>query len=110
MGARGPGAGGRAPMALIGVDGRTGYWHRRANGDDAGSMLFHELVPLLTGRGFRTDRVGLLGASMGGYGALLWGERRGPKRIAAVGAMSPALWRLSRTAYGQIAAIARTLG
>jgi enterochelin esterase-like enzyme len=84
---------GAPPMALVGVDGGTGYWHRRASGDDAGSMLFHEVLPLLHARGFRTDRVGLLGASMGGYGALLWGERRGPERIAAVGAMSPALWR-----------------
>jgi S-formylglutathione hydrolase FrmB len=84
---------GAPPMALVGVDGGTGYWHRRANGDDAGRMLFHELLPLLHARGLRTDRIGLLGASMGGYGALLWGERRGPDRVAAVGAMSPALWR-----------------
>jgi S-formylglutathione hydrolase FrmB len=87
---------GAPPMALVGVDGGTGYWHRRASGDDAGRMLFHEVLPLLHARGFRTDRIGLLGASMGGYGALLWGERRGPERIAAVGAMSPALWRRFR--------------
>ena len=55
-------------------------------------MLFDELLPLLRSRGFRTERFGLLGASMGGYGALLWSERFGPRRVAAAGAMSPAIW------------------
>jgi hypothetical protein len=84
---------GAPPMVLAGVDGGTGYWHRRANGDDAGRMLFEELLPLLHRRGFPTDRIGLLGTSMGGYGALLWSERLGRRRVAATGAISPALWR-----------------
>jgi enterochelin esterase-like enzyme len=92
---------GSPPMVLVGVDGGTGYWHRRANGDDPGRMLFDELVPMLHARGFRTDRVGLMGASMGGYGALLWGERLGRRRVPAVGAMSPAIWhRYAQTAPG----------
>lgn len=84
---------GAPPMVLVGVDGGTGYWHRRASGDDAGRMLWDELLPLLARHGLRTDRFGLLGASMGGYGALLWAERLGRTRVAAVGAMSPALFR-----------------
>jgi hypothetical protein len=84
---------GAPPLALVGVDGGDGYWHKRANGDDAGRMLFDELLPMLHARGFRTDRFALLGASMGGYGALLWTERLGRDRVAAAGAMSPALWR-----------------
>jgi enterochelin esterase-like enzyme len=92
---------GSPPMVLVGVDGGTGYWHRRANGDDPGRMLFDELVPMLHARGFRTDRFGLMGASMGGYGALLWGERLGRRRVPAVGAMSPAIWhRYAQTAPG----------
>ena len=92
---------GARPIALVGVDGGSGYWHRRASGDDPGRMLFDELLPLLAARGFPTRRIGLLGASMGGYGALLWGERMGPARVVAVGAMSPALWlRYSDSAPG----------
>ena len=92
---------GAPPIALVGVDGGSGYWHRRASGDDPGGMLFDELLPLLARRGFDTHRIGMLGASMGGYGALLWGERMGHGRVAAVGAMSPALWlRYSETAPG----------
>ncbi len=34
----------------------------------------------------------VLGWSMGGYGALLLGNRRGPARTAAICAVSPALW------------------
>jgi hypothetical protein len=80
-------------MVLVGADGGTGYRHRRANGDDAGRMLFDELLPLLHRRGFPTARIGLLGIPMGGYGAILWSERLGRARVAATGAISPALWR-----------------
>jgi hypothetical protein len=80
-------------MVLVGADGGTGYRHRRAKGDDAGRMLFDELLPLLHRRGFPTARIGLLGIPMGGYGAILWSERLGRARVAATGAISPALWR-----------------
>jgi S-formylglutathione hydrolase FrmB len=33
---------------------------------------------------------------MGGYGALLWSERFGRRRVAAAGAMSPAIWHRYR--------------
>ncbi|TDO44103.1 putative esterase [Kribbella sp. VKM Ac-2527] len=83
---------GTTPFALVAVDGgRDNYWHRRATGDDPQRMLTAELLPLLTKRGLRTDRYGVLGWSMGGYGALLLatGGRSG---LVAAGAMSPALW------------------
>jgi hypothetical protein len=48
---------GAPPMVLVGADGGTGYWHPRANGDDAGRMLFDELLPLLHRRGFPTARI-----------------------------------------------------
>jgi S-formylglutathione hydrolase FrmB len=54
-------------------------------------MLTAELLPLLAGKGLRTGRVGVLGWSMGGYGALLLGIS-GPELVAAVAASSPALW------------------
>jgi S-formylglutathione hydrolase FrmB len=53
-------------------------------------MLDQELLPLLAKRGLRTDRYGLLGWSMGGFGALLFAEH---DSAVAVGALSPALYR-----------------
>jgi S-formylglutathione hydrolase FrmB len=84
---------GAPPFAIAGVDGGNGYWHRRADGDDPARMLTDELLPHLRSAQLRTDRIALLGASMGGYGALLLAQQLGSERVAAVGALSPALWR-----------------
>lgn len=83
------------PFAVVAVDGGGGYWHKRADGDDAGAMVLDELIPMLAGQGLDTSRVGFLGWSMGGYGALLLGSRLGPARTAAICAVSPALWTSS---------------
>lgn len=91
-------AGGLAPFAVASVDGGGTYWHPRADGTDASATVTGELLPLLARLGVRTDRVALLGWSMGGYGALLLAQRLGPARVAAVGAMSPALWRSAAAA------------
>ncbi|TWD81984.1 S-formylglutathione hydrolase FrmB [Kribbella amoyensis] len=83
---------GTAPFALVAVDGgQDSYWHQRTTGDDPQRMLTAELLPLLAERGLRTDRYGVLGWSMGGYGALLLAADAGD-RVVAAGAMSPALW------------------
>ena len=83
---------GLPPFALAAVDGGNGYWHRRASGDDSGAMVLDEFLPLLAAQGLDTSRVGFLGWSMGGYGALLLGARLGAARTAAICAVSPALW------------------
>ena len=84
---------GAKPFALAAVDGGPdNYWHRRTTGDDPRRMLFDEFVPLLGRQGLRASRIGLLGWSMGGYGALLAAAELGPSRVAAVVASSPALW------------------
>lgn len=80
------------PFAVVAVDGGGGYWHKRASGDDAGAMVLDELLPMLADQGLDTSRVGFIGWSMGGYGALLLGSRLGPARTAAICAVSPALW------------------
>jgi len=85
-------AAGLAPFAVAAVDGGGSYWHRRASGEDAGAMVLDEFLPLLNQQGLDTSRVGFLGWSMGGYGALLLGARLGPARTAAICAVSPALW------------------
>jgi S-formylglutathione hydrolase FrmB len=93
--------GGVPPFALATVDGgRDTYWHRRTSGDDPGYMLDQEFLPLLAARGLQLERFGVLGWSMGGYGALLWvalhywqRRVRPSSQAVAVGALSPALWR-----------------
>lgn len=83
---------GLPPFAVVAVDGGGSYWHRRTSGEDAGAMVLDELIPMLAQQGLDTSRVGFLGWSMGGYGALLLGGRLGPARTAAICAVSPALW------------------
>ena len=91
-------AAGLPPFAVVAVDGGGSYWHKRASGEDCGAMVLNELIPMLGGQGLDTSRVGFLGWSMGGYGALLLGGRLGPGRTAAICAVSPALWMSSGAA------------
>jgi S-formylglutathione hydrolase FrmB len=86
---------GIAPFAVVAVDGGGSYWHKRASGEDTSAMVLDELIPMLSAQGLDTSRVGFLGWSMGGYGALLLGARLGPARTAAICAVSPALWTSS---------------
>jgi S-formylglutathione hydrolase FrmB len=84
------------PMALVTADGGTGYWNPHP-GDNPQAMLTDELIPMCLRRGLGgPQRVGVMGVSMGGYGALLLAERR-PDLISAAAAISPAIW----TSYAQ---------
>ncbi len=80
-------------LAVATVDGGDFYWHARRSGIDPGSMVVHDLLPLLAGKGIATARICLIGWSMGGYGALLLASRLGPRRVAGVVATSAALWQ-----------------
>jgi putative esterase len=62
---------GGTPFALAAADGGDGYWHPRSDGDDSLGMLGNEFLPMLGSLGLRTDAIGAVGWSMGGYGALL---------------------------------------
>ncbi|KRA39469.1 alpha/beta hydrolase [Nocardioides sp. Root614] len=86
-------ADGVPPFAIASVDGGDSYWHDRADGDHASTMVIDEFLPLLADHGFDTRRIGLLGWSMGGFGALRFASLLGPDRVPAVAALSPALWR-----------------
>jgi enterochelin esterase-like enzyme len=86
-------AAGTTPFAVVAADGGgSTYWHRRADGDDPQGMLISEVLPRLGRQGYPAGRIGVAGWSMGGYGALLLAARLGPARVAAVGALSPAIF------------------
>jgi S-formylglutathione hydrolase FrmB len=92
---------GARPFALASVDGGDTYWHARSDGEDAGTMVLQEFLPMLSSRGLDVQRVGFLGWSMGGYGSLALAGRLGPDKVAGVAAESPALWhRFEDTAPG----------
>jgi pimeloyl-ACP methyl ester carboxylesterase len=83
----------RTGLAVATVDGGDVYWHGRRSGVDTGRMVEHDLLPLLGRMGLAVNRFGLIGWSMGGYGALLMASRLGPRRVAGVVAASAALWQ-----------------
>ena len=86
-------------FAIICVDGGETYWHKRADGDDPAGMIVHEVLPRAAAAGMHTGRIGIVGLSMGGYGALLITEELeassppgGGPAVAAVAALSPAVF------------------
>jgi S-formylglutathione hydrolase FrmB len=89
------------PMALVTVDGGTGYWNPHPR-DNPQAMLTDELIPMCRRLGLggggdgERRRIGVMGISMGGYGSLLLAEKR-PDLVSAVAAISPAVW----TSYAQ---------
>lgn len=89
------------PMAIVTVDGGRGYWNPHP-GDDPMGMVVNELIPLCRRRGLGQPPhpIGVLGTSMGGYGALLFAEKC-PQLFRAVAAISPAVW----TSYAQANAV-----
>lgn len=85
------------PMAAVAVDGGGLYWNPHP-GDDPMAMLVNEVIPRCQrlGLGRKPGGIATVGISMGGYGALLLAEKH-PRLIAAVAAISPAVW----TSYPQ---------
>jgi enterochelin esterase-like enzyme len=78
-------------VAVAAADGGGGYWHDHP-GDNPMAMLLEEFLPLCRRHGLGRDgHFGVIGTSMGGYGALLLAEEH-PHLAVAVGAVSPAIW------------------
>jgi acetyl esterase/lipase len=87
-------AAGITGFAAVTVDGGDTYWHKRADGDDPLGMIIHEVLPRVATAGLATARIGIVGESMGGYGAVLLAEQLAGGRVqpAAVAAASPAIF------------------
>ena len=85
-------AAGVPPFAIAAPDGGNSYWHPRPGGVDAGGMVTGEFLSLLDSFGLNTNRIGLIGWSMGGYGALRLGGVLGPERVCAISVAAPAIW------------------
>ena len=85
------------PMAIASADGGGGYWNPHPDDDPMG-MIIGELIPRCQrmGLGLGDRRIGTVGISMGGYGAILLAERY-PEVFRAAAAISPAIW----TSYAQ---------
>jgi enterochelin esterase-like enzyme len=85
------------PVALVTVDGGNAYWNPHP-GDNPQAMLTSELIPLCRRKGLGAGprKIGVLGISMGGYGAIALAEKY-PELVGAVAAISPAIW----TSYAQ---------
>ena len=84
--------GGAAPFAIAAVTGGDTYWHPRDDGTDSGRLVTEHLVGRVKEHAVDTSRLGLIGWSMGGYGALRIAGDLGRERVAGVSAVSPALW------------------
>lgn len=87
--------GGGTPYAIASAAVGRNYFHPRTDGTDGAAMLLDEFLPMLAADkalNLRTDRFGLFGWSMGGYGALRLGSIVGAPRIAAIAVSSPAMW------------------
>jgi len=91
------GESGLPPTALVAADGGNLYWNAHPR-DDPMAMVIEEIIPMCRqlGLGRAPASIGAIGISMGGYGALLLAEKH-PELIAAVAAISPAVW----TSYAQ---------
>jgi S-formylglutathione hydrolase FrmB len=73
-------------LAVVCADGGDTYWHAHTDGDDPVGMIVHEVLPRARADGLRGGPLGVIGASMGGYGALLLAERFGAVLIGRTGA------------------------
>jgi pimeloyl-ACP methyl ester carboxylesterase len=82
-------AAGVTRFAVIAVDGGNTYWHQRSDGDDPLGMIIHEVLPRAAARGLAVGPIGIIGYSMGGYGALLLAERLGARTAGRAGPARP---------------------
>jgi poly(3-hydroxybutyrate) depolymerase len=95
-------AAGITSFASVTVDGGDTYWHARADGDDPIGMIIREVLPRAAAGGLRTGQIGIVGESMGGYGALLLAEQLARPSLLP----GPVITAAARSALPEPAAVA----
>lgn len=88
-----PGVARRTGLAIAAVDGGRHYWHRHHTGVDTSAMVIDNFLPLLAAKGFTTDRIGLTGVSMGGFGVMHLATLLPPEQTQGIAVVAPALRR-----------------
>ncbi len=84
---------GNRDSILVVVDSGSSYWHARRHGEDRMRMLIDEIVsPSIRRYNLHSADTGIIGWSMGAYGALLAVERF-PSLFGAACGVSVALWQ-----------------
>jgi len=78
-------------LAIAAVDGGKSWWHPRKDGSDTGRMVLEDLLPVIEKEGAPTERLGLTGISMGGFGALHLALQIPAARLMGVSTISAAL-------------------
>lgn len=84
---------GHQPFVLASLDGERNFWHPHHSGPDWARLVAEGLLGELGRLGADTTRLGFVGWSMGGYGALRLAADELHGRVRAVGTMSTALYQ-----------------
>ena len=80
-------AGTAPPFALASIDSMNGFYAKKG-GRDYGKVVSDEFLKLLTDRGLDTSRLGIIGWSMGGWGALRLAQHELHDKVSAISAIS----------------------
>jgi enterochelin esterase-like enzyme len=83
-----------SPTAVVTVDGGETYWHPRRSGEDRLTLLIDDVIPIMRNRYPHITGMGIIGWSMGGYGAINAAERA-PHIFDRLCAISAAVWKSS---------------
>lgn len=79
-------------LAIVTIGGGESYWHPRSSGEDRLAMLLDEAIPWARREYNVASSMGIIGWSMGGYGAINAAEQS-PGTFDRVCGVSPALWQ-----------------
>jgi S-formylglutathione hydrolase FrmB len=80
-------AGKTPPFALASIDSMNGFYEKKGS-RDYGKVVAVEFIDLLTKQGLNTSRLGIIGWSMGGWGAFRLAQRELHNKVNVISAIS----------------------